>query len=235
MKVLVTGGTTGIGRATAHALVRCGAAVMVCGRHQSDLDEALADADGPGEMKGITADLADVAEVARLFREVDRSFDRLDVLVNNAAIGGGAAAETSLEDIDYTVRANLVGYLACAHEAVRRMRDNGGGVVVNVGSMSADVREQGSSVYVATKAGVQGFSEALRKEVNPHGVTVTLIEPGATGTDMQPQSPAEQAELESRGEMLEPDDIAEAVLFCLDRPIRVDVVEMKIRPHHQPI
>ena len=134
-----------------------------------------------------------------------------------------------------TVRANLVGYLACAHEAVRRMRDSGGGAVVNIGSMSADVREEGSSVYVATKAGVQGFSAALRKEVNPHGITVTLIEPGATGTDMQPQSPAEQRELEARGEVLEAEDIAEAVLFCLTRPARADVVEMQVRPRHQPI
>jgi NADP-dependent 3-hydroxy acid dehydrogenase YdfG len=71
-----------------------------------------------------------------------------------------------------------------------------------IGSMSADVREKDSSVYVATKAGIQGFPEALRKEVNPLGIKVTLIEPGAVGTDMQPQTPREQRQLIEKMEML---------------------------------
>ena len=101
--------------------------------------------------------------------------------------------------------------------------------------MSADVREKGSSVYVATKAGIQGFSETLRKEVNPLGVKVTLIEPGAVGTDMQPSTPDEQREKTKELEMLKAEDIAQCVLYVLTQPKRCDVVEVKIRPHLQLI
>jgi NADP-dependent 3-hydroxy acid dehydrogenase YdfG len=101
--------------------------------------------------------------------------------------------------------------------------------------MSADVREQGSSVYVATKSGIQGFSEALRKEVNRDGIKVTLIEPGSVGTDMQQPSPEEQRQKEEKGEMLRAEDIAACVYYCLIQPQRCDVVEVRIRPHLQEI
>lgn len=234
--VLVTGGTTGIGRATAHALLRAGADVMICGREQSDMDDAIRDAPGPGALSGLVADLARVSEVSRLFAEFDLGLGRLDILINNAAVASGGAEETSLEDIDYVVSTNLIGYLACAHEAVRRIRGNSrGGAIVNVGSMSADVREEGSSIYVATKAGIQGFSEALRKEVDRYGIAVSLIEPGATGTDMQPMGPDEQRQLEAHDEMLTAEDVTGAIIFCLTRPSRADIVELRIRPHRQPI
>jgi NADP-dependent 3-hydroxy acid dehydrogenase YdfG len=98
------------------------------------------------------------------------------------------------------------------------------------------VREKGSSVYVATKAGIEGFSEALRKEVNPLGIKVTLIEPGAVGTDMQSEySPAEQRKKEEKMEMLKAEDIAACILYTLTQPKRCDVVMMQIRPHMQSI
>src|SRR4051795_7478334 len=107
--------------------------------------------------------------------------------------------------------------MACAHEALARMRKHGGGHIVNVGSMSADVREKGSSVYVATKSGIQGMSEALRKEVNPLGIKVSLIEPGAVGTDMQQSqySPQEQREQIEQQAMLRAEDIAACVLYVI--------------------
>lgn len=101
--------------------------------------------------------------------------------------------------------------------------------------MSADVREKDSSVYVATKAGVQGFSESLRKEVNELGIKVSLIEPGAVGTDMQPVSVPDQQQKEEKLEMLTAEDIAAAVLYVVSQPKRCDVVDVKIRPHLQLI
>jgi NADP-dependent 3-hydroxy acid dehydrogenase YdfG len=122
------------------------------------------------------------------------------------------------------------------HEAVKRMKANGWGHIVNIGSMSADVREKDSSVYVATKAGIQGFSEALRKEVNALGIKVTLIEPGAVGTDMQDQySPEEQRERIEQMKMLRSEDIAACVLYTITQPKRCDVVTLQIRPHLQSI
>jgi NADP-dependent 3-hydroxy acid dehydrogenase YdfG len=199
------------------------------------MDDAMADLRKTGEdVHGLFVDLSRREDVARLFAEADRLFGRLDVLVNNAALGGGSIAEDGEDDWEYVVRTNLIGYMACTREAVRRMKAAGGGHIVNVGSMSADVREPGSSVYVATKSGIQGFSESLRKEVNKHGVKVSLIEPGAVGTDMQSDKEAHAAKAAS-GEMLKAEDIAACVVYCLDQPRRCDVVSVSIRPHAQEI
>ena len=90
---------------------------------------------------------------------------------------------------------------------------------------------------VATKSGVQGFSETLRKEVNDKGIKVSLIEPGLVGTDMTKEKAdvAEQREKEEKGEMMKAEDIAACVLYCLTQPARCDVVEVRIRPHRQKI
>jgi NADP-dependent 3-hydroxy acid dehydrogenase YdfG len=157
------------------------------------------------------------------------------VLINNAALGAGSITEGGYTDLEYLVKTNLLGYMGCAQEAAKRMKTAGGGHIVNIGSMSADVREAGSSLYVATKSAIQGLSEAFRKEVNKDGIKVTLIEPGAVGTDMQPQSSDEQREKQKKMEMLTAEDIAMCIHYCLIQPPRCDVVVVQIRPHLQLI
>jgi NADP-dependent 3-hydroxy acid dehydrogenase YdfG len=162
--------------------------------------------------------------------------EKLDILINNAALGYGPITDGGYPEWEYILKTNLLGYMAMTHEAVERMKASGWGHIVNIGSMSADVREKDSSVYVATKAGIQGFSEALRKEVNPIGIKVTLIEPGAVGTDMQSQySPAEQRERIEKMKMLRAEDIAACLLYTITQPKRCDVVSLQIRPHLQEI
>src|SRR5215208_2179994 len=235
--VLITGGTTGIGRATAILLAAQGAQVMIFGRHEQELNDAVNDIRrAGGEVVGLTADTADPEDIKRVFQEVDRQMGQLDILINNAALGYNSITEGNYEEWQYIVKTNLLGYMAIAHEAIERMKAKGWGHIVNVGSMSADEREKGSSVYVATKAGIEGFSEALRKEVNPLGIKVTLIEPGAVGTDMQSQySLEEQQEKEAKFEMLKAEDIAACILYTVTQPKRCDVVMMQIRPHMQSI
>ncbi|HSL29646.1 MAG TPA: SDR family oxidoreductase [Anaerolineales bacterium] len=234
--VLITGGTTGIGRSTAILLAAQGARVMIFGRHDQELQDALKDIQqAGGEVHGLTADAADPEDIQRVFQEVDSRMDRLDILINNAALGYNSVMEGNYQEWHYIVKTNLLGYMAMAHEAIARMKQHGEGHIVNIGSMSADVREKDSSVYVATKAGIQGFSEALRKEVNPLGIKVTLIEPGAVGTDMQPQSPQEQRQLIEKMEMLRAEDIAASILYTIIQPKRCDVVNLQIRPHLQTI
>jgi NADP-dependent 3-hydroxy acid dehydrogenase YdfG len=235
--ILITGGTTGIGRSTAILLAAQGARVMIFGRHEKELADAMDDIRQTGaEVRGLTADVSDPEDIRRVFKEFDKQMDRLDILINNAALGYGSIMEGGYPEWDYILKTNLLGYMAMSHEAVERMKANGWGHIVNIGSMSADVREKDSSVYVATKSGIQGFTEALRKEVNPLGVKVTLIEPGAVGTDMQSQySPKEQRKQIEKMEMLRAEDIAACVFYTLTQPRRCDVVSLQIRPHLQSI
>ena len=234
--VVVSGGTTGIGRATAVLLASRGAKVLVFGRDRADLASAVKAVETVGEGYGVAADQSREADIRRVFAEADRRLGGVDVLINNAAVEGGSAAEGSYEDFRYAVDTNLVGYMACCREAIRRMkRRRKGGHIVNVGSMSADVREQNNDVYVGTKAGIQGFSEALRKTVNPDGIKVTLIEPGAVDTPLQDLSAAERKQKHKKLEILRPDDIAQCVYYCLTQPQRCHVTVVQIRPQMQLI
>jgi NADP-dependent 3-hydroxy acid dehydrogenase YdfG len=218
--ILITGGTTGIGRATAILLAAQGARVMIFGRQQNDLDEAMKDIrEAGGQVLGLTADVSDPQDIQRVFQEFDQQMDKLDILINNAALGYGSVMEGGYPEWEYILKTNLLGYMAMTHEAAERMKANGWGHIVNIGSMSADVREKDSSVYVGTKAGIQGFSEALRKEVNSHGIKVTLIEPGAVGTDMQSQySPEQQRQQIEEMKMMRAEDIAACVLYTITQP-----------------
>lgn len=235
-RVVISGGSTGIGRATALLLASKGAHIFTYALKQEELDDALRDLRKvTNDVYAVTADQSRIEEVRRVFQQAEEQLGGLDILINNAAQPGGGAREASLEEIDYIIRSNLLGYVACAHEALQRMIARGGGHIVNIGSMSANVREEDSSVYVATKAGVQGFSEALRKEANRHGIKVTNIEPGQVGTSMGGESPAEQRRAQREMTMLKAEDVADAVLYCLTRPQRTDVVELRIRPHQQVI
>ena len=238
-KILVTGGTTGIGREITLLLSSLGASCFICGRDPEPLKETIAlvnSATGTTDLcQGQVADLSKSEDIEKLFERIDQKLGGLDVLVNNAALGYGGATEGTLQDISYIVQTNLIGYLCCSAMAVKRMGEKGKGHIINIGSMSADVREQGSSVYVATKAGIQGFSEALRKELNSKGIKVSLIEPGATDTDMQAQSAQEKRNAIDNLEMLPAEDIAMAVAFTLAQYERCDIVNIQVRPHLQLI
>ncbi len=233
--VLVTGGTTGIGRATALLLSSLGANVIVAGLQREHLLEALHDIKpvAAGTVHGVLADLATEGGIGKLFADTAASFGKLDILINNAALPYGTTGEGDYQEWQRVVSTNLLAYMACCAEAIKLMP--GGGHIVNIGSMSADVREETGSVYVATKSGVQGFSESLRKSANKQGIKVTLIEPGAVDTDMQPESGPEKLKKVKAMEMLAADDIAMSVLYCLSQPKRCDIVELKIRPHLQLI
>jgi NADP-dependent 3-hydroxy acid dehydrogenase YdfG len=234
-KIVITGGTTGIGRATAILLASKGAKILIFGRGKSELNDAMRDISKVGNVAGLTGDTSRKEDVHRVFEVVDRELGGLDVLIDNAALGAETVEDMSIDNQEYIVKTNLLGYMSMAHEAIKRMKPKGQGHIVVIGSMSAIVREAGSSVYVATKSGIEGFTEALRKEVNTLGIKVTLIEPGEVGTDMNALPPEEQRKKQSELKQLKAEDIADCVYYVLTRPKRVDVVEIRVRPHLQII
>jgi NADP-dependent 3-hydroxy acid dehydrogenase YdfG len=238
LSVVITGGTTGIGRAAAIELAKLGANILIAGSDENHLNDALTSIQQQGlegTVHGIVVDLATENGINRLFNEADQKLARVDVLINNAALAFQGVADGAYSDWQKVVGTNVLGYIACTRMAVDRMKPHKKGHIVNIGSMSADVREKDSSVYVATKSAIQGFSESFRKEVNEAGIKVTLIEPGAVGTDMQPVSVPDQQQKQENLEMLKAEDIAAAIIYSLTQPERCDVVELKIRPHLQII
>jgi len=236
--IVVTGGTTGIGRATALLLACEGARVAIVGRHEKEMNEALdqfKQISTENQVTGLLGDTGNPDDVKRIFQEAEAQLGGLDVLVNNAALPYNSIMDGTDEEWRYAVEVNLMGYMACAREAVPRMKERAEGHIVNIGSMSAEVSENGSSVYVATKAGVRGFTKSLRKELNKHGIHVTLIEPGAVGSDMSGGTRQEQMEQQEEMTMLKAEDIAACVLYVLTQPKRCDVISVQIRPHQQII
>lgn len=239
--VVVTGGTTGIGRATAKLLASEGAKVLIYGREEQPLQDALNEikqsAQDQAEIVGLTADQSKPEDVQRVFQEADQKLGGVDILVNNAALSAQSILDSDYTEWEYVLKTNVLGYMNCCREAVNRMKSNGGGHIVNVGSMSAKARDKGSDVYTATKSAIEGFSDSLAKQVNEQGIRVTVIEPGLVGTDMTTRKvPAEQQpQKEQEEQMLTAEDLAQCVLYTLSQPARCDISLVQIRPTKQTI
>jgi 3-hydroxy acid dehydrogenase / malonic semialdehyde reductase len=232
-RILLTGGTTGIGRAALHLLAAEGARVLTFGRHEAELEEAIGQAGGGGDLFGITADAATKEGIDAVFAALDDKLGGIDMLVACAALGAQPIHEMADRDWRYVIDTNLVGYLACARAAIERMEPQGGGHLLFVGSISTEIKAAGESVYAATKAGIQAFAETLRKEVADKNIRVSVIQPGSVDTDMQECSEAEKAEAVATQRMLQAEEIAEAIAFVLTRSAACDIVNLRIEPRIQ--
>lgn len=229
-KALVSGGTTGIGRAIAVLLASEGAKVFVCGRDPQHLEDALQRIREVGEGDGINIDLTKQDEVDRFVDEAEKYLGGLDLAVIDAGLPADGLGDTDIEKIRYIVDTNLTGMMVVARRALERMK--AGSDILFIGSMSANSREKTSTVYTATKTGVQAFAEALRKELAEKDIKVGNIEPGLTGSDMQtPEIPVEkQREMIEQAKMLRAEDIAAAAHFLLTQPRRTVVSLMRVEP-----
>jgi len=234
-RILVTGGTTGIGRALVKMLVEEGAKVLTFGRHQPELDDSLANANGgPGEVSGLTADAATREGIEQVFQAVDDRLGGIDILVCCAALGAQPLHEMDEDEWRYVIETNLIGYMSCARQAIKRMETTGGGQLLFVSSISSTIKAPGESVYTATKAGIDAFAETLRKEISEEkNIKITLIQPGSVGTDMQECSEEEKAEAIANHEMLYAEELAETIVFALTRSPRTDVVTLRVEPRVQ--
>ncbi|MFL5899510.1 MAG: SDR family NAD(P)-dependent oxidoreductase [Solirubrobacterales bacterium] len=241
---LVTGASSGIGEATARMLAEQGAAVALAAR-RADRLEALG-----GEIAGkggtalpIEADVSDHAEAEAAVERAVEELGRLDILVNNAGVMLlGPILEAPVEEWERMVGVNLLGLMYMTKAAMPHLleaAEGGRGIadVVNVSSVAGRIARRGSGVYNATKHGVGAFSESLRQEVTGRHVRVSLVEPGAVATELQGHNrPGVREEIEKRFEdmeILQAEDIAEAIGFVVTRPRRVAVNEFLVRPTEQ--
>src|SRR3954447_18376328 len=239
-RVAITGASSGIGEATALALAREGAAVALGARRTDRIEElARRIEDGGGRAVAIAVDVTDEEQAHAFVREAHSRLGGLDALVNNAGVmllGPIEGADT--DQWRQMVDVNVLGLLYCTQAALPLMRDGGGGNVVNISSVAGRVGNPGSAIYNATKWAVVGFSEALRKEAAPSNVRVTCIEPGYVRTELQghnegPVLEAIERMQEEIGDVLEADDLADAILYVLAAAPRVAVNELLIRPAGQ--
>ncbi|WP_232494396.1 SDR family oxidoreductase [Novosphingobium kaempferiae] len=229
-QAIISGGTTGIGRAIAVLLASEGVKVFICGRTPEHLEDALQRIREVGEGDGIALDLAEPDGVQRFFDAAARYVSSPDVVVVNAAVAAGSLSEMSAAQVRYAIASDFTAYLMTAHAAEHVLR--GEGDIVLIGSMSAHVLGAGSTVYAGMKAGIAGFSEALRRELGSKGIKVSLVEPGKTGADMQyPDIPDEkQREMIEAETMLRAEDIAVGVHYLLTQPRRTVVQQLTIVP-----
>ena len=232
-RILLTGGTTGIGRATLQLLAGEGARILTFGRHQEELDDALASASNGGAVVGIAADSATAAGIESVYAAVDEKLGGIDMLVACAAVGAEPIHEMANRDWRYVIETNLVGYLACAKAAIERMERQGGGHLLFVGSISTEIKAEGESVYSATKAGIQAFAETLRKEVADKNIRVSVVQPGSVDTAMQECTADEKREAVATQHMLQAEEVADAIHFILTRSPACDIVNLRIEPRIQ--
>jgi NAD(P)-dependent dehydrogenase (short-subunit alcohol dehydrogenase family) len=229
---IVTGGTKGIGRAIAETLVRAGVHTSVCGRDEKEIHAAVSDLSqlGSARATGTVCDVRNYDDVTALFEHTIKSFDGIDILINNAGIGiFTTVEEMSPEDFRAVLETNVFGVFYCCHQAIPLMRKRGGGHIINISSLAGANPHPQMAAYNASKFGLNGFSEALMQEVRHDGIKVSYIMPGSVNTEFGGDTPDP-----SKSWQLQPEDIALAITDLLHYPDRSLVSRIEIRPSKPP-
>jgi NADP-dependent 3-hydroxy acid dehydrogenase YdfG len=237
---LVTGASSGIGDATARALAEAGAKVAIAARRRERLDVLARELSASGtEVLVLAADLAREDENRRIVVETEGHFGRLDILVNNAGVMLLSPVDGSNpEDWRRMLELNVLAPMVASQAALPGMRARGGGHIVSISSTAGRIANPNAAGYSASKFGIVAFSESLRREVYKDNIRVTVIEPGVVETELRehiPHAGTKQAlDAWAAGmRQLQPEDVANAVLYCVTQPSHVNVNEILMRPTDQ--
>ncbi len=239
---LVTGASSGIGRACAAALAREGMRVAICAR-RSELLDTLRDEllEAGAEVLARRVDVRQEAEILALFEQIRATWGGVDVLVNNAGLGlATPLVSGETERWREMLEVNVLALCVCTREAVQDMRRRGvAGQVVHVSSMSAHRIPHGSGVYSATKFAVRSLTEGLRKELREldSDIRVAAISPGFVETGFARVWGGSEESARRTYEAypcIQPDEIADALLYLLGQPPHVEVHDILLRPTRQP-
>jgi NADP-dependent 3-hydroxy acid dehydrogenase YdfG len=226
---VVTGASKGIGKAVAVALAAHGVKVVLAARNSallSSIEREITAAGGTAS--AIPTDVTSEHEVQHLINETIRRYGTVDILINNAGVGiFSNVADMTTQAFDEMMNVNLKGVFFCSRAVLPVMKGQKHGEIINVASLAGKNSFAGGSVYSATKWGLIGFSRSLMLEVRDFNIRVVTIAPGSVNTGFGEKERNEPL-------IIQPDDIAETVLFALSMPGRVNVSEIDIRPTIKP-
>jgi NAD(P)-dependent dehydrogenase (short-subunit alcohol dehydrogenase family) len=229
---LITGGSRGIGLATAQAMLAQGAVVAITGTHESTVSagqDALTREASADRVLAIRADVRNYEEVASAMARVVATFGGLDVLVNNAGVGVfKPVSEMSVAEWHQVLDTNLSGVFYCCHAALPLLRKRGGGWIINVSSLASRNAFVNGAAYCASKSALNAFSESLMQEVRYDGIRVAYVLPGSVKTDFSGPS---GTKLEG---VLLPEDVAEVITDLVKHPSRSLPSRVEIRPAQPP-
>jgi NAD(P)-dependent dehydrogenase (short-subunit alcohol dehydrogenase family) len=234
---LVTGASSGLGRATAIALARAGADVALAARSKEDLEGAKEEVSKLGRRAlALSVDLASEAQTAEALGRTVEAFGRIDILVNAAGTDvPGMVEELSVEGWDRTLAVNLRAPFLLSKAAFPHMRKAGGGIIVNVSSVAGKKGWANASAYCASKFGLTGLTEALADEGKEHGIRAIVLYPGAMATNWGAFSPEEREEGESNEappptRALPPERVAELIAWVTASPQEFVLTEGIVLP-----
>jgi len=208
---IVTGSSSGIGKAIALRFGQEGAKVVVAARRLPLCEQTVSQiSQQGGEAIAIQTDVADEQQVERLMADTVGRYGQIDILVNNAGIGGGGRlAETSTEAFDQVMNVNLRGTFFCCRAGFRQMKQQGGGVIINISSVAGLQAWTGTGTYSASKHGIMALTKSLADEGRPHHIKVSAICPGAVADELVDAS---STDIERSGK-IDPFDVAEAAVY----------------------
>jgi NAD(P)-dependent dehydrogenase (short-subunit alcohol dehydrogenase family) len=238
---IVTGASTGIGKAVAHALLKEGYSVALAARRQEMLEEAVRESGAGNRALAVPTDVSKPESIRALFAKVKETFGRLDVLFNNAGMGAPAIP---MEDITFeqwqnVVNANLTGSFLCAQEAIRMMKsqDPRGGRIINNGSLSAHAPRPHSAPYTATKHAITGLTKSISLDNRKHDIACSQIDIGNAATPMTERmtkgvpQPNGETMVEPRMDVAH---VASAVVYMAGLPLDANVQSMMIMATKMP-
>jgi len=239
--VLITGGSSGLGEASARLLSSPGARVVLGARRQ-DRIRAVADelTKGGGKALAVTTDVIDRAQVKKLVDPAVQTYGRIDVMINNAGLMPQALLEQlQIDEWDRMIDVNIKGVLYGIAAALPYMKEQKAGHFINVSSVAGHKVGPGFAVYAATKHAVRALSEGLRQEVKPYNIRTTVISPGAVSTEL-PNSitdpvAAERVRKFYADAAIPADAFARTVAFAIGQPEDVDINEVVFRPTRQEL
>jgi|TARA_B110000046_G_scaffold162696_1_gene177157 NADP-dependent 3-hydroxy acid dehydrogenase YdfG len=237
--ILITGATSGIGKATAELLASLGFRLILAGRRKDRLVELKDNLRHLAKIHILNFDVRDKDAISKLIAGLPKDFREIDVLINNAgnAYGMGPIHEGELDDWDNMIDINLKGLLYVTRAISPQMVERKSGHIINIGSLAGVETYPNGAVYCASKHAVLAASEGMRKDLNPHGVKVSTISPGLVETEFSEvrfHGDKEKAASVYKGFLpLSAFDIAETIEFVVTRPDHVNIGDMLVLPSAQ--